>query len=571
MANPTATLDLNWSAFDQARGTKPRKAAAPLTPAQQANAFPVIPLSPAAAAQVAIIQRKAGLPVTGKLDPATVAYVNAHYNTGSGSGGGGGGKGKGKGKGKGSAKSKSGGSSSSASATAAKRKVAQRKAEQKRIAAAVAKATAAYKKQLAAQAAELRRNKIPLPRVNATGTSSATNTGTTTKATRSGKGAVRSVGEYTTAVRLANPVLPYDTDLAARHVAGTPYRFKHGWIPVTNPDKISPGDALRTKDGVVFASTVAPSDGVLVVNTTKGNINYGVRVAKLSELAVPEDNPAGHGKPRAPRKVTGVKSMKTYIKPSEETDNDKGWSEEQSSQYARTLRTTFASKEDAQLEHDSMLFQSKLQNQAMDWAQDDIDGDSYQGWKTEPDKEIQAKQWWYAYQVPTAFAEINNTLRGPDTADRKKIKSIATRVFKSVGITTNQPVRTYRALRGGYNKESDDYLRGMKPGAVFTERGMVSSTTQHSMAEGWLGLDPRQGYNWDGRTNALDTIMQIEIPKGTRMLGGSNQFIEAMLPPDTKFRVKSVSTEVAKDGLNPLGLDPTPPVAFRKVIVEVVN
>ena len=77
-------VDMAWAAFDQQRGLHPRQKAA-MTPAQ-AQSQSVIPLSPAAQAQVKIIQAKAGLPQTGQLSPALISYVHANYNTAATSG-----------------------------------------------------------------------------------------------------------------------------------------------------------------------------------------------------------------------------------------------------------------------------------------------------------------------------------------------------------------------------------------------------------------------------------------------------------------------------------------------------
>jgi hypothetical protein len=138
----TTQFDLNWAAFDQARGKHPRQKAAQQQ--QTPGSTELIPLSPAAQKQVALIQKKAGLPQTGQLDAKTIAYAKGHYNTASAGGGGGSSK----------SKSKSGGSSSAqkSAKAAAKKAKAKKAAADKKRKALIAKAKAKAREDARVQA-----------------------------------------------------------------------------------------------------------------------------------------------------------------------------------------------------------------------------------------------------------------------------------------------------------------------------------------------------------------------------------------------------------------------------------
>jgi hypothetical protein len=75
-------VDMSWAAFDQQRGTKPRqKTTQPIKPNAMGPVDPNTLLSAQAHAQIAAIQRAGGMPATGNLDPATIAWVKTHFNT----------------------------------------------------------------------------------------------------------------------------------------------------------------------------------------------------------------------------------------------------------------------------------------------------------------------------------------------------------------------------------------------------------------------------------------------------------------------------------------------------------
>lgn len=156
-------IDLDWSSFDQARGKHPRQKAGQQATAQQQAAMAAIPLSPQAKAQLALIQKQAGLQQTGTLNPATVAYVNQHYTAmtsgGQGSKGAGGAKAKKKAKSKSGSKSGSKrGKKSTAQKRAKAHNVAMKRAAvvQRKLKVALAKQQRVYQKQLAQQMQQMR-------------------------------------------------------------------------------------------------------------------------------------------------------------------------------------------------------------------------------------------------------------------------------------------------------------------------------------------------------------------------------------------------------------------------------
>lgn len=67
-------IDLNWGAFDAARGTKPRQPAAGTAPVAGSD---VVPMSAGATAAIRKYQQDNGLPVTGVLDEGTLAHAKA--------------------------------------------------------------------------------------------------------------------------------------------------------------------------------------------------------------------------------------------------------------------------------------------------------------------------------------------------------------------------------------------------------------------------------------------------------------------------------------------------------------
>lgn len=76
-------IDLDWAAFDAGRpktGRAPaaQPAAQPQRQAAQSGGVEAVPLNAADRATIKAVQRALGLPVTGRLDPATVKAINGY-------------------------------------------------------------------------------------------------------------------------------------------------------------------------------------------------------------------------------------------------------------------------------------------------------------------------------------------------------------------------------------------------------------------------------------------------------------------------------------------------------------
>jgi hypothetical protein len=492
-----ATIDLDWGAFDAARGTTGRVAASKLAVTPGANEL--IPLSPAAQKQVAAIQKKAGLPVTGQLDASTIAYAKSHYNVNAA---GGGGKGKGKGKKKAGAKKKKRASTSASSrATTAKvKKLAQAKqkaAMQRAIMRAQQRALEGARKNSVAQGAAQHKEMMTGKKSTAAGVKApamATSTARIRQQSAMPTGArktakpvkVKKVGKR---VSLANTQL---VDLAAgHHVKGTPIRFHHNWVPVTPEES-----ALYEKMGM------------------------GLTPPKIS--------------------LPDSKSV-----------------------------ADFAKRRDR-----SIAAQRKAQEKATNWYSknnpywESMDDD--QVWKdffAPIDK--QAKSFWAAYQEPTQYALQNKILRGmeDDAGPRKMLMKTVNKMFTAGGMKAPTDLSLYRAIRAT-DPKAQDFIDSLTPGATYKERGMVSTTAMLNDAQGWLKSNPTDGYQPDRRISPMDTVLEIQVPKGTQILGGSTQFIETMLHPDTKYKVISVERRHA-DPTNPTsGDDPEPEFEYNHVTVE---
>lgn len=237
---------------------------------------------------------------------------------------------------------------------------------------------------------------------------------------------------------------------------------------------------------------------------------------------------------------------------------------------------------DSKYTKDSIEIQSDAQQAAEDWADEsgldpnsDTDDRLWKypsaGDRFHPGTSLstQAASFWYAYQEPNQYGEQNGILRGPNNAERKRVMSIVDRMFNEAGMRTQKQMSVYRALRADDPKEKA-WLGTLEPGKVYSERGMVSTTAYPDLAQGWLALDPKANFKPQRHPTADDTVVEIQLPKGTNIVGGSPQFIETMLHPDTKYRVVKISTETAHPS-DPLGDgDELPPFKYRHVIVEAV-
>lgn len=179
--------------------------------------------------------------------------------------------------------------------------------------------------------------------------------------------------------------------------------------------------------------------------------------------------------------------------------------------------------------------------------------------------QIKAKKWydggdsggrdtWRDYQNPDKYGIINGLLRGTDkdpdlTPFTDQVKGDVKEMFDEAGLTTTQPTTLYRALR---TSKGLDWAQTLRTGSTFQENGIASTTAFRRMAQGWLGLNGTSS-DKEGRVNSDDVVMEIRVPKGSKIVGGDPQFIETMLPPGTKFKVIHAGRIRTKNAVNPLG------------------
>jgi hypothetical protein len=196
-----------------------------------------------------------------------------------------------------------------------------------------------------------------------------------------------------------------------------------------------------------------------------------------------------------------------------------------------------------------------------------------------PEDEHYAKSLWEQYQNPSLYGKINAMLRfgkresgDPDPED---VKRYAAALFDSPAATTlTKPMTVYRALRSSpprvrHLPGSHDWAKELAPGTVLTDKGFVSSTAHDKFAQGWLGLSPT-GEQKDVE-RADDVVMEIRLKPGQKIVGGSTQFIETMLPPGTSLRIVSSEKRHASYPRNPLGDHAMTPFDYTHVVAEVVG
>ena len=181
------------------------------------------------------------------------------------------------------------------------------------------------------------------------------------------------------------------------------------------------------------------------------------------------------------------------------------------------------------------------------------------------DKDVEAANFWMDYQVPDEYGQINGVLRGrsdtqalqdkirreqlygydPEAGrsspSRAELKATANTMFKEAGTKTTEPIALYRALRS----QDMNWSQQLTPGSTFKDRGMVSTTANPDFAQGWLMLDgTASGETHLPKPN--DVVMEIRVPPGKTVVGGTTQFIETMLPPDSTFKIVSSEIRTAK-------------------------
>lgn len=198
---------------------------------------------------------------------------------------------------------------------------------------------------------------------------------------------------------------------------------------------------------------------------------------------------------------------------------------------------------------------------------------------SDPEVDQMSASLWQQYQDPNLYGTINRLLR---TGKREKgeptqaaVQKYAHTMFEKGGYTIDKPMTVYRALKSsrastfepGDDSGTEDWAAKLKPGVVFSDAGIVSTTANERDAEGWLTNSPTGEDNRAPAPN--DVVVEIRLAPGQRIVGGDPQFIETMLPPGTSLKVVSSET-IQSHARNPLDgeLSSFP---YTRVVAEVTS
>lgn len=227
-------------------------------------------------------------------------------------------------------------------------------------------------------------------------------------------------------------------------------------------------------------------------------------------------------------------------------------------------------------DHPSIIEQDKAQIAAKTWA---TRTDAISMTASSPTAEMYAAALWQEYQSPQEYGLINGTLRGqhkpgagePSAADLKKYTD---KMFEKGGWTTERPMTVYRALKSSVLSSEPNQFGGkhdwgkeLKPGTVFTDKGIVSTTAHSKFAVGWL--EGNATGDQERIMSPGDAVVEIHLPAGQRIVGGDPQFIETMLPPGTSLRIVS-STVRHGPGRSPI-TNAVENVQYHHIVAEVVQ
>lgn len=193
--------------------------------------------------------------------------------------------------------------------------------------------------------------------------------------------------------------------------------------------------------------------------------------------------------------------------------------------------------------------------------------------------DLKAKEVWEAYQAPTAYGAINGELRSGvepeagtvdyDPGPPELLQMAVARMFKEAGEDAPHKMTLYRAIRSS-DVPGHNWAENFKVGSTFTDKGIMSCTAHGKFAQGWLNNDPVGQEEDAAKEN--DVVLEIRVPKGQRIMGGTKQFIETMLPPNTPLKIISNEKRRAEDARNPLngnGDFAEDPFYYTHVVAEV--
>lgn len=198
--------------------------------------------------------------------------------------------------------------------------------------------------------------------------------------------------------------------------------------------------------------------------------------------------------------------------------------------------------------------------------------------RNEDMKNYPSAQFWEKYQEPGEYEKINEWLRNPKDELHARALSVAKAMFSLAGVKTTKPIKLYRGLRSQPNL---DWTKQLQVGKVFQDNGMVSTTggidyanpsdtgdDGLSFAQSWLTMR-HDGQAWATKPDPGSVVMEIHVPPGTTVVGGSDQFIETMLPPGSKFKIISQEQRTASPRNPTDSGSRQPPFTYTHVIAEL--
>lgn len=177
-----------------------------------------------------------------------------------------------------------------------------------------------------------------------------------------------------------------------------------------------------------------------------------------------------------------------------------------------------------------------------------------------------AGAFWNQYQMPAAFHGINDTLRGPDGPEKDKMLGDAKQMFDEQGYTTTRPTTVYRGTQSGTWDR-----RLLTPGAIFSDGGMTSTSAEPNFAAGWIAVQTQGNQVGVVPVDPTDILMEIQMPSGTRVVGGTPDFIETMLAPNAKLQVVSVERRTYDSAVVPLDGSTPSPFRYTHVTTKLVD
>lgn len=137
-----------------------------------------------------------------------------------------------------------------------------------------------------------------------------------------------------------------------------------------------------------------------------------------------------------------------------------------------------------------------------------------------------ASKAWHSYQF-SPYRDINKTLRGEDSKERRAMIKTWDQVFDRHGMDTTDDFLFYRGIKGG--------VEGLEIGKEFVEKAVMSTTASEVAARGWL-----TDFIDADSASPESAIVELRVPKGTRVVGGHVGTFETMLRPGTKIRVLAI-------------------------------